>query len=588
GAAPPDPEIGFPPPAIPALVTPPLTDEGAWFSLASDPFVHGNPGIPGPLVTTYLRPDGARPDSRVIVVEWDPRQVELDVVPGTEEPQSATGETGTGMIPRRPEVMSRLLGAFNGAFQSTHGDFGMQVDGDVIVPPKPYAATIVRTADGATGFGTWPQDLTIPADFVSFRQNLTPLVEDGKLNPYGREWWGGVPHDWEDETHTVRSGLCLTHEGFIAYFYGTRIDHMHLGRTMLAARCDYGVHLDMNQGHTGLELYRVYKDGELPSLSDKSGKSDKLDGHWQTEGDVLDMPGYKFRGRRLVRSLQLMHFPRYIRRGARDYFYLLLRPLLPGLPLAPDVREGDEGAWTFKGLPQRGFPYALATTSVRPDPARTETKVRVLKFDPTVLRISPVAVAQAGESAVAQGGSDARESADTVLAIDRGSVPSAKDSAPAPLDRESSVSLWLVPGRAVIAGSAPAADAVRLASGSTAPSGAVAAALGVDADGMVVYAEVATAADPPRDGTLLARVMDGARCTGRLYLRSPLVVALGGVTDLAGHPVRLTVSAVRLVRERAARARRVFPETPILPPQDWMPLQRQTRWFPKEVESAAP
>src|SRR5262249_14747549 len=191
--------------------------------------------------------------------------------------QCATGEHGTGVVARKPEPLRRFIGAFNGGFQSPHGDFGMMSGGALLVPPKPYAATIARLDDGATGLGTWPYDLTILPELVSFRQNLTPLVANGKLNPYGRDWWGGVPPDWEDETQTVRRGLCLTREGFIAYFYGTRIDHMHLGRAMLAARCDYGVHLDMNQGHTGLELYRVDRTEKFAPLSDK------MDGHWQTE-----------------------------------------------------------------------------------------------------------------------------------------------------------------------------------------------------------------------------------------------------------------------------------------------------------------
>ena len=79
-------------------------------------------------------------------MEWDPRQVELDAVPGTEEPLSATGETGNGLIPRRPEILSRLVGAFNGAFQSTHGDFGMMSDHSLLVPPKPFAATIALSS----------------------------------------------------------------------------------------------------------------------------------------------------------------------------------------------------------------------------------------------------------------------------------------------------------------------------------------------------------------------------------------------------------------------------------------------------------
>jgi hypothetical protein len=542
-----NPDTGFPPATVPPLVTPPLPDEGRWLDLDEDPFVRTTTAVPTPFVTTYLRADGARPDSRVVVVEWDPRQVELDAVPGTEEPQSATGETGSGKIPRKPEVMTRLIGAFNGAFQSTHGDYGMMADGALLVPPKPYAATIARLDDGTTGFGTWPNDVNVPPDFVSFRQNLTPLVADGKFNPYHRDWWGGVPHDWEDETHTVRSGLCLTKEGFVAYFYGTQIDHVHLGRAMLAVRCDYGVHLDMNQGHTGLELYRVDRADELPPISDK------LDGHWQTEGDVSDMPGFRFRGRRLVRNLQLMHFPRFIRRGARDYFYLMLRPLLPAEPLVVGSPEPGEGVWSVQGLPQLGWPHALATTTVRPDPARPETKIRLLMLDPTVLR--PAA---------------AGESSPLVASIDP--------------NRSGAAHLDLGPHGASIGADSPAAGAITLANGERTPPTRVAAAACVDDRGRIVYGEVATAPDPSRDGQALALVLDAVRCTARLFFESPLRVALAGARDLSDHPARPTPDAVRLVRRPAPGSQRLFPDTPVLAPEVWQPLQRQTRWFPKDPE----
>ena len=478
-----------------------------------------------------------------------PRQVELDAVPGTEEPQSATGETGSGTIPRTPEIMQRLIGAFNGAFQSTHGDFGMMADGALLVPPKPYAATIARLTDGTTGFGTWPGELTVPPDFVLFRQNLTPLVADGKFNPYRRDWWGGVPHDWEDETHTVRSGLCLTREGFVAYFYGTQIDHLHLGRAMLAARCDYGVHLDMNQGHTGLELYRVDEADKLPPLPDK------LDGHWQTQGDVSGMPGYRFHGRRLVRNLQLMHFPRFIRRGARDYFYLMLRPLLPEEPLLVGTPEPGEGVWSVHGLPQLGWPNALATTTVRPDPSRPETKVRLLMLDPTVLR--PAAM---------------NETAAVVASID----PTEGGAA----------HLEIGNGVATVATSAPQPGAASVLAGNPDPPLRTAAAACVDRWGKVVYAEVATAPDPARDGHGLAMVLDALGCRQRLFLATPLHVAIGG-RDLSDHPLRAATNAVRLVRRPAPAAQRLFPDTPVLPPEVWTPLQRQTRWFPKDPEPGA-
>lgn len=550
-AAPTNPDTGFPPEAVAPLVTPPLDGEGRWFLLDNDPFVRTTPGAPPALVTTFLRADGARPDSRVYVVEWDPRQVELGMVPGTEEPQSATGEVGTGMIPRKPEVMSRLVAAFNGAFQSTHGDFGMMVDRRVLVPPKPYAATVANLRDGSLGFGTWPYDLSTPPDFVSFRQNLTPLVGDGAFNPYGRDWWGGVPHDWEDETHTVRSGLCLTKENFVAYFYATQIDHVHLARAMIAARCDYGLHLDMNQGHTGLELYRVDVAEKLPPISEK------LDGHWQAEGDVSDMPGFRFRGRRLIRNMQLMHFPRYIRRGARDYFYLMLRPIIPGAPLKAPAGDPGEGAWTVRDL-EHGFPYSIATTSLRPDPARPETKVRVLKFDPTRLR------------ATVSG-----DGAESVLAW---SPPQSED--------EGSATLWLDGARAEICGERPSAGAIALARGAPRTSDTARAAVCADSDGMVVYAEISTAPDATRDAALLGRVLGAAGCSEQLFLRRSLPLSLAG-RDLSDHPAPVGRDAIRFVRAESGGARRIFRETPILPPKDWMPLQRQTRFWPKDVESGS-
>jgi hypothetical protein len=547
-----DPETGWPPAPVVPLVTPAQDGEGRWYALDQDPFTRTTPGAPAPLVTTYVRVEAGRDDARVYIVAWDPRQVDLDAVAGTEEPQSATGETGNGMIPRKPEVLSRVVAAFNGAFQSTHGDFGMMVDGALLVPPKPYAATIARMADGAAGFGTWPEAPAVPADVVSFRQNLTPLVADGRFNPYRRDWWGGVPHGWEDETRTVRSGVCLSKDGFVAYFYGTKIDHQDLAHVMLAARCDYGIHLDMNQGHTGLELYRAGPASEMPPISGK------LDGHWQTEGDVLGMPGWRFRGRRLVRNLQLMHFPRYIRRSARDYFYLTLHPILPGAAIAIAGRENGEGEWTVRDLPQHGWPPALAATALRPDLQRPETKVRLLRIDPSL--VEPAKSADAP----------------LVLAV----TPPAANAAGS--------GVWMNGGRAIVSATPPGEHSVRLAVGDPAPAGPVAAAIGVDADGMIDYAEVATAPNPQTDAAVLAKALDALHCDSRVFLPVRLPFAIGGARDLSDHPMSLGGDALWLARSTPIRARRIFLDTPILGPEVWKPLQRQTRSWPKESESASP
>src|SRR6185436_14839053 len=175
------------------------------------------------------------------------------------------------------------------------------------------------------------------------------------------------------------------------------------------------------------------------------------------------MPGWRFRGRRLVRNMQLMHFPRYIRRGARDYFYLALRPVLPGASLTAASQELGEGTWTIRDL-ATGFPYSIATTSLRPDSARPEAKIRILKFDPSRLRV-------------------ARETDGPGMLAFR--EQSDADGTPH--------ALWLQSDRASIGASEPSAGATRLVAGFRERMGPAVAAACIDIDGMVVYAEVSTA-----------------------------------------------------------------------------------------------
>ena len=66
--------------------------------------------------------------------------------------------------------------------------------------------------------------------------------------------------------HSTRTGICLTEEDFIAYFYGNEIDVMPLAQAMVQTRCKFALHLDMNPGHTGLEFYKVAPTADLPEF----------------------------------------------------------------------------------------------------------------------------------------------------------------------------------------------------------------------------------------------------------------------------------------------------------------------------------
>jgi len=308
-----DPELGWPPAPMKPIVTPPLPGEGAWISLERDPFIRQTQGVPSPFVTSFVRADKARHETRVYVTLWDPRQIALHMQAGTVEPVSATGEAGPGEVPRTPEVFSHLVAGFNGGFQAMHGEYGMEANGVVYLPPKPYAATVLEMKDGSTAFGAWPEGADVGEDVLSFRQNLTALVQDDRFNPWGRTWWGGTPKGWQDEVHTTRSGICLTKENFVGYFWGNDISADILANAMLAARCAFGLHLDMNAGHAGFEFFNAQPKDEFLPL----GRPLQQD--WEFEGTLKSMPDFRVRARRMVKGMGHMNFPRGCRFAVGDH-----------------------------------------------------------------------------------------------------------------------------------------------------------------------------------------------------------------------------------------------------------------------------
>jgi hypothetical protein len=457
--------------------------------------------------------------------------------------------------------MGRLAAAFNGGFQATHGEFGMMADRVVYLPPKPYAATIAELDDGSAGFGTWPDNDAIGNEFVGFRQNLTPLLSDGKDNPYERTWWGGVPPGWQDATRTVRTGLCLTRESHLAYFYGSSIDMESLTVAMNAARCRYGVHLDMNPGHTGLEFYRVGLRENLPNLARK------LDSSWEAKGAVSDMAGWEFLGRRMIRSMHLMNFPRYARTDSRDFFYLTHRQLLTTERLnQPNALMQPKGIeWRSNGLPQHGFPPALAMGRITPEPSRPNLLVSVVLLDgkwakpclkdcgshPTLLTTkAPLSFPEL--QAVY---------ANRAFRIENVPAPEKANSG----KPDDPTSIVVASGR-----SKTHVSAVRAALGTT--------------DGQwLYYVEVTAGADPAHDVTVLARLLDEFGCRAQLFLDRPLGLSLDNTaSEEPSAAERLT-----WFRDDAPLARRILEKTPVVPQPVWYPLQSKRIRYKRQRSTAS-
>jgi len=375
----------WPPAPLKSQISPVLPSEGEWVDLGRDVVSGGDQAGDGAMLFTFIRVDPKRTYNQVSITLWDPRRVELHIVAGTEEPQSTIGQQGTGLIPRSPETLKNLLGAFNGAFQAVHGEFGMMEAKVVQLPPKPFAASVATFDDGSSGFGTWPAEaIKIPADMVGLRQNMTPLVAESRPNPYSRHWWGGVPEGWTQEARTVRSGLCLTKDKYIAYLYSPSIDPDRLASAMLLASCTYGIHLDMNAGHAGFELYRVEPTGSLPSL----GRA--LDSTWEATGKVPHAEGFSFLARLMVKKMPLMNFPRYINETPRDFFYLTRRSVLPGPAVPASSLAGLKGqeveAFAPLATSNNEFPYFVVRTTL-PVGVVSNGEVTVDRLDPKELSV---------------------------------------------------------------------------------------------------------------------------------------------------------------------------------------------------------
>ncbi|MEO1271151.1 MAG: hypothetical protein AAFX99_23920, partial [Myxococcota bacterium] len=322
-----------PQPATPVL-DPPGPGEGAWVAMTQ--LVKPAQDRVPYFYQSWIRPDPNRSFAQVAVTAWDPARVHLGFVAGTREPDGSTGLKGTGMIPRRPGLLSRMVAAFNGGFQTKHGHWGMVVERQVLLPPLGGGATVATTDEGRIVMGTWPDagkprrrgmvppGKPIPKPIVSLRQNLQPLVDGDQLNPTGRVRWGGTAGVGTDGTHTTRTSICLMEGGAMAYFFGHSLSADTIGMAMQQFHCSYGIHLDMNSGHSGFEFYHVRDD-----------------------------QGSDFEARRMVKHMGHMKFPRYIQTDVRDFFYLTLRNTT-----ADQLTERTSIAW-HRPWPGQGSPPLL-------------------------------------------------------------------------------------------------------------------------------------------------------------------------------------------------------------------------------------
>jgi hypothetical protein len=245
-----------PPPlvfAVPAALTSPagrpLPGEGQWRSLYA---VGGVPAI----YASFLRPDRVHTSYVAGIVSMNPHLLRFELRPGTEDPGPGSYGGAQPLIP--PGARAGLAATFNGGFKIASAGGGFYLNGTSRGGPlRPGAASMVYYRGGGLAIGTWDHNgLVMRHDVAGVRQNLLPIVEDGKIpatvdqnveSSWGATLGGGY--------YVWRSGIGITADGRIIYAYGPALDVRTLAGLLARAGCTMAMELDINPDWTNFMYY---------------------------------------------------------------------------------------------------------------------------------------------------------------------------------------------------------------------------------------------------------------------------------------------------------------------------------------------
>jgi hypothetical protein len=239
----------LPSPAALVPFGPVAAGQGVWRS-AGRPVAENGHSVRAVYETTLIPPGGTQPAG----IAWlDAGLLAARLYSGSVSPG---GGPYRYTAPIRPAQAATLVAAFNGGFKMNQARGGYYTEGRMIDPLRAGAASLVIYADGSVGIGAWGRDVTMTPQVVSVRQNLLPLVADGRPTPRAASarWraWGstcgaascgptvpGIEHQW-------RSGLGITTDGALVYVAGPALDPLQLAQLLVRAGAVRGMQLDIN------------------------------------------------------------------------------------------------------------------------------------------------------------------------------------------------------------------------------------------------------------------------------------------------------------------------------------------------------
>jgi hypothetical protein len=225
--------------SVKPVVTPALPGEGDLKTVVS---VAGLPAIK----VAYIRPDSLHSSYLTGVAVMNSSLLKFQLYPGFSEP-------GQLDLLKEPDKLSgdflhNLVATFNSAFKIRDSLGGYYQNGVVVRPLVKAKASFVIYADGHADLGKWGTDLTLTKDVVSVRQNLSLLIDGGKLSPnltsnVFATWGQTVKNNY----YVWRSGIGVDASGNLIYVAGNALSVSSLANILLNAGAIRAMELDINQ-----------------------------------------------------------------------------------------------------------------------------------------------------------------------------------------------------------------------------------------------------------------------------------------------------------------------------------------------------
>ena len=214
---------------------PALPGEGKWqavMRVRTKPIVYA----------TSIRPLWCFGSVVATMATFDPTRVRTAMFNGTEMPGGKGWKNGSKI---RGTALRSLIASFNGGFRFEHEPGGYVTEGRTVRKLRKGYATLAISQDGISTVGIWGDTITDEDSWATLRQNLPPLVHNGKsvYANYPKVDWG---NDFGNKVYNFRSAICLRTDGLMMFVAVGKVNIGMLADTLLVLGCKTGMELDIN------------------------------------------------------------------------------------------------------------------------------------------------------------------------------------------------------------------------------------------------------------------------------------------------------------------------------------------------------